>query len=357
MVIVSSLATVNFLVAGNQNILSLKTHCDNTCNGCKWIGELRSLEKHQITCDFTLRPCPNKCLKDGKLLQLLQKDIHNHKKECPRRQYECSYCRESGEFLERTTTHLKECPMVEVPCPKRRCTEHILRCNIPKHRQECLYEEVPCKYRSIGCEKRTFRKDLKDHENDSKQHLQLAIDTVHQQQMAAKQGVRAVQLQSTALNYRVNDFDNLKTFKELVYSPAFYTCPGGYRMCLKVHANGFGEGEGSHVSVFAYLMRGIHDDHLPWPFKGTVTIELLNQLEDDHHYSTNVVFPSDEDDVSGRVVNQERSSTGYGSPRYIPHSALGYDEVKHCQYLMNDCLYFRVKAEAVSSSKPWLVNN
>ena len=175
--------------------------------------------------------------------------------------------------------------------------------------------------------------------------------------MAAKQGVRAVQLQSTAMKYRVTDFNNLKISNELVYSPAFYTCPGGCKMCLKVYANGVEEGEGSHVSVFAYLMRGIHDDHLPWPFKGTVNFELLNQLEDDNHYSTKVAFPSDEDDVSGRVINQERSSVGYGDPLYIPHPALGYDEANHCQYLMDDSLYFRVKVETASSSKPLLVNN
>ena len=147
--------------AGNQNILSLKTHCDNTGNGCKWIGELRSLEKHMIDCGFTLRTCPNECQEDGKLLQFLQRDIASHKRECPRRQYRCSYCGERGEFLERTTTHLSECPMVEVPCPKRRCTEHILRCNMPLHRQQCLYEEVPCKYRTLAVRDGFFAKICK----------------------------------------------------------------------------------------------------------------------------------------------------------------------------------------------------
>ena len=159
------------------------------------------------------------------------------------------------------------------------------------------------------------------------------------------------------MNYRVNDFDNLKTFDESVHSPAFYTSPGGYKMCLKVYANGARGAKGSHVSVFAYLMRGIHDDHLPWPFRGTVTFELLNQLEDGNHFSREGVFPSDDDDVCERVVNQERSSDGYGSTYYISHSALGYDVAKRCQYLMDDRLYFRVKVDAASSSKPWLVNN
>jgi len=54
------------------------------------------------------------------------------------------------------------------------------------------------------------------------------------------------------------------------YSPPFYTHPQGYKMCLSVVANGSGDGKGTHVSVFAYLMRGDFDDHLKWPFQGRV---------------------------------------------------------------------------------------
>ena len=31
-------------------------------------------------------------------------------------------------------------------------------------------------------------------------------------------------------------------------------------------------------------MKGQHDDHLQWPFTGTIIIELLNWLEDKGHY-------------------------------------------------------------------------
>jgi TNF receptor-associated factor 4 len=51
-------------------------------------------------------------------------------------------------------------------------------------------------------------------------------------------------------------------------------------MCLGVYANGNGQGEGTHVSVGAHLMKGENDDHLTWPL-WKVTVKLLNQLEDD----------------------------------------------------------------------------
>jgi hypothetical protein len=105
------------------------------------------------------------------------------KEECPRRQYECPHCQEVGEYQERTTKHLDKCPMVKVPCPRRMCKTYIKRCDLSKHRKECLFEKVTCKYSTIGCMEKVRRKDLEEHERDGQHHLQLAVDTVHQQQI------------------------------------------------------------------------------------------------------------------------------------------------------------------------------
>ena len=163
---------------------SLSILCDNSSNGCEWTGELRSLDKHLTSCGFTILLCPNKYKKSNKLVHLLHKDMEKHTKDdCPKRQYECPHCQEPGEHWERTIKHLNECPMIEVPCPKRRCKVHIAHCNLIEHRRECQFEKVPCKYATIGCEEEVLRKDLEEHEEDSEQHLQLAINTIHQQQV------------------------------------------------------------------------------------------------------------------------------------------------------------------------------
>ena len=334
------------------------TQCDNVTNGCEWVGELRSLDGHSAKCDFTLLPCPNKCYQAGsrlKVVQLLRKDIEKHTKEkCPRRQYECPRCKELGEYKERTTTHLNECPMKKVPCPNNQCNILIVRCNLSKHRQECLFEKVPCKYLIIGCKVEVIRKDLREHEGDSEQHLQLAIDTVHQQQITIKdQETIIAQSRGMPMKYKFTNYDQHKTVDDIIYSPAFYTSPGGYKMCICVYANGNGEGKGTHVSVFAYLMKGENDDHLPWPFTGRVTAELLNQLEDKNHRSMITIFHTNEAS-SRQVANEERSSNGWGQPHYIAQSDLGYNATKSCQYLKDDCLYFRFSVVAKSSLKPWL---
>ena len=311
-----------------------------------------------LTCDFTLLPCPNQCKKDEEILKLLRKDIEKHKKkECPRRQYECPHCKETGEYQERTTTHLEECPKKRIYCPNDGCGEHFQRCKMSSHRKECLFELHPCKFMKLGCDKVVIRKDLEHHEEDSQQHLQLAIDTVAKQESKIDQlqsKVASLEPAHKSFKFKVEEYCERKDSSDKTFSPAFYTSPGGYKMCIRVDANGNGDGKGTHISMFAYLMRGENDDHLPWPFTGTVTVELLNQLEDKNHHYEATTFPKDSL-ASQRVTEGERASTGYGHPCYIPHIDLDYDGAKHCQYLKDDCLYFRVKVNAETTSKPWLV--
>ena len=50
----------------------------------------------------------------------------------------------------------------------------------------------------------------------------------------------------------------------------------GYKMCLSVYANGSGEGEGIHMSVYLCIMKGPYDDQLLWPFEGKFEIKFTN---------------------------------------------------------------------------------
>ena len=313
------------------------------------------------SCGFTLLPCPNKCHGGGDkhITKFLRKELEKHNKECPRRQYECPHCQEAGEYQERTTKHPMKCPLIVLPCPKPGCKQRIARCNLSKHYKECMFVLVPCKYAAIGCKTELLRKDLGVHEGDSQQHLQLAIDTVFQQQIIIReQENKLAHLQSKEMpmKYKFTTFDQHKTANDKIYSPTFYTSPGGYKMCISVHANGDGEGKGKGtcISVYANLMKGENDNHLPWPFTGTVTVELLNQLEDKNHHSKNMTFFPDKVS-SKRVVNEERSTSGLGHSCYISHSKLVYNAAKNCQYLKYDCLYFRISVDAKRSSTPWLV--
>ena len=56
-------------------------------------------------------------------------------------------------------------------------------------------------------------------------------------------------------------------------------------MEIKFHANGYGSSEGTHVSVYVTLLQGSCDASLSWPFVGSLTLTLLNQLADNNHHS------------------------------------------------------------------------
>ena len=84
-------------------------------------------------------------------------------------------------------------------------------------------------------------------------------------------------------------FKQRLSFIQPWFSEPFFAFEEGYKMCLKVYTNGVGSGEGTHVSLCLYLMKGPHDDKLEqsghWSLRGRFTIELLNHLNDKHHVS------------------------------------------------------------------------
>ena len=281
---------------GNSEVMSLEVYCNNKSNGCEWIGKIGSLEKHLAECDFAFLSCPNKCKDgDGIIQKLLRKDKDHHVKVCPRRQYNCLHCNEQGEYWERTSIHMDKCPNVKITCPNPDCNQRIARCRVSEHRTtNCQFETVQCKYAKVGCPTQLCRKGMIQHEDDSQLHLTLVMDTVLQMQCR----IDTNEMIADNLNGLIMKFINFEQNKGRIrQSKPFHTSHGGYCMCIKVYANGNGDGDslGSCVSVFVYLMRGNNDDCLPWPFTGTVTIELLNQLEDKNHISRSTRFLSDED--------------------------------------------------------------
>ena len=331
------------------------------------MGELGSLDKHQDTCDHTLLACPNECKDGTTLLQVLRKDLATHlKKRCPNRSHQCPDCREEGKHCDITTSHIETCTKLEVPCLNKGCRERLPRCDIPKHRKTCPFEEVACKYSTIGCKDKPPRKDLKDHESNNQLHLDIAMETILKQEMRQRTSETQIcLLQAQACTnslegggttnkttFKVANFSQYKESGEIFYSLPFYTHHRGYQICIRVDANGWGGGKDTHISVWACLMRGLNDDNLTWPFTGDITVELLNQLADKEHYQETITYREDKDDeYTRRVVDRERSNA-WGRAQFIPNSALG--PATNRQFLKDDCLYFRVSVKATPNPKPWL---
>ena len=144
------------------------------------------------------------------------------------------------------------------------------------------------------------------------------------------------------IEFIMSDADQQRKENATWYSPSFYTHQRGYKMSLHVSPNGFATARGTHVSVYVCLVRGEFDEHLNWPFRGNITIQLLNQQEDKNHHEIKIRFTDTAtDDIAGRVTRGMRANP-WGKSSFISHDALGYNRDKNCQYLNDDCLHFRV---------------
>ena len=208
-------------------------------------------------------------------------------------------------------------------------------------RSVCDYTEVACAYENLGCGVRMLRKDIKKHqENDNNMHLHLSLQTV-----CVLKDQHKTLSEGEALLFKLSGYASKKENNKAFWSIPFYVTPGGYKMCIRVDANGYGAGAGTYVSVFTELVQGRYDDQLHWPFLGTITYELLNQLADDKHHSTVVIHNASSDMQVG---------SSRGDHKFLPHSSLSHDPATNTQYLLDDTLYFRVSV-TVANHKPWLV--
>ena len=140
----------------------------------------------------------------------------------------------------------------------------------------------------------------------------------------------------------MTEFAKHKRASDKWFSPPFYTHTHGYRMCVEVYANGFGPGKGTHVTISICIMRGPFDADLKWPFRGDVTIQIVNQAGDDNHQETVIPYTDQTPDSgAGRVTDKERSD-GWGFHDFLPHCSLGYNAAKKTQYLRGDSLQIRI---------------
>ena len=133
---------------------------------------------------------------------------------------------------------------------------------------------------------------------------------------------------------KMTNFSKYKTEKEQWNSPPWYTAQYGYKLQLNVDPSGFGNGEDTHISVHVYLMKGENDAMLQWPFKGDLTIQLLNWREDKRHVEKTFHFNNNTSlQTRSMVIEGERASIGIGYDKFISLTDLSYNSVKNTEYI------------------------
>ena len=291
----------------------LVVKCVNMERGCRWTGTFGTLDNHIATHQFALVPCPNKCEDDKGTgeLHLMRKDLDDHlKTKCPKRAYECQHCGKKGTYASITEYHDKVCDKKRVRCPNKGsgCPLSMERGKTKQHvRNVCDYTEVACAYESLGCAVRILRKDAEKQKREAREkHMDLALDTV-----SSREEQHKTLSEGEAIVFKLPGYTSKKEKNEMFYSKLFYTSSGGYKMCIRVDVSGYAAGKGTHVSVFTEPLEGHYDEQLHWPFLGTVTYELLNQLADDKHHSIVAIYDACRLIVAECGDNPHRRRRGY----------------------------------------------
>ena len=377
----------------DKKIKSLEVYCTNResyClqdgSSCQWKGYLKDIDTHLQQCPYQFISCTNDCREYVQRKQL-QYHLEN---DCPNRLIICQYCKEEDIYDYITEYHFKVCPQYPILCTNEGCDQEIPRLQMTTHKESCPKEIICCQYKSIGCDQKMNREEQKEHNEQSmEEHLQMAMEEILElkeervelnakikdkdeatnnklEETEATLQAKIFSLQGggkhsslhQSIHIKCSGFREMKEGDTNWFSPAFYTSPGGYKMCLCIAPNGSDSGKNTHVSCGVCLMSGEYDNILEWPFQGEITIELLNQLEDGNHHKLVVCFnESTPQECKNKVVGK-RYGKGWVYLQYISHSQLGYNSSLNCQYLKDNTLYFRVSVKVISKqSKPWLVGH
>ena len=175
-------------------------------------------------------------------------------------------------------------------------------------------------------------------------HINPVLFTINDNTVFCTTGIIATGHPFTGVEFVMTDYYKHKKARDDWYSTPFYTGHRGYKLRLCVTIDDvLLAGDGTHISVWVFLMRGEYDDSLEWPFSADITIKLVNWIKSqDGHEVVMSTIPHD------RLSVSEGKHLSPGIFKFI-----AYNEVESTtgfrQYLKNECLMFRVTKVVVHS--------
>ena len=272
---------------------------------------------HYAVCGKYLVTCPNKCKDDLYERSKIEDHVNNY------------------------------CPLTEISCPfaYAGCEVKLPRKDMPGHTADIsIHFHIFALFtQKIEQKQKAMEKQFGEKQRAMKQYFEEKLKATRGQNQVLEEKIKAteskvVMLEDTqqmknALGKFPIDFHVDYVQKEFFLHP-FFTHPHGYKLCIRVGPNGTGEGEGTHVSVYIYLMQGPFDDQLKWPFRGEITIQIVNQAGDHSHVKRAIRFSDETQGKHGaRVIGKKRSETGWGHHTFLAHTDVGYNAAKKTQYL------------------------
>ncbi|CAH3026912.1 unnamed protein product, partial [Porites evermanni] len=359
--------------ATERKILSLVIKCPS--EGCSWMGELRNKEIHLASCNFKLISCSNENCE----MKVSRKDLEEHAtKKCQWRTVDCDHCHELYPECQ-MELHIKNCKKFPVQCSD--CELEMQQEELPDHIQNnCPRTVIQCPYYYIGCNVEVQRGKVDFHlESAAKVHLDLACVKLNKNNEEFQEVTKRLEAKIDALEKQVEEKWNFQqqSMKDLsvklnrevlklkeepppfvwkisgfnrlfksakkgintdVESSPFFTGPVGYKLCVSIYPNGYGDGKNTHFSVYICLLKGKYDAILPWPFTKTVTFTLIDQQENELNANNFAMFftPNPANASFARPVQDCNDEWGFC--RFISH-----EQLRSRRYIVDDTLFLKVQ--------------
>ena len=341
-----------------------KDMCPERPYSCEYCEEYESTHKdvtanHWPVCPSRPVPCPNECGISPKL-EFLDVHIAN---ECPLQVIDCAFkyagCKERlprKDMLDHVTQSLALHMSLQATSHQqelKKLTSRISELETQlgeataklEAKNQVLDQECKNRMAIVGQElKQAHEQRLKGHLGNLRGEIRRVQNDTMKQVNVVESKIAVVRnhVGIIPVTCTMPGFEEKKRLNNIWHGPPFYTHPCGYKMCLKVDANGCGGGKNTRVSVYLYAMQGEYDEFLKWPIRADITVQLMNQMGDYGHHAMIIPITDLADETFRRVYiievgeSQGRSSHGWGFSTFISHSNL------LPKYLKDDCLKFCV---------------
>ncbi|XP_048356744.1 TNF receptor-associated factor 6-like [Sphaerodactylus townsendi] len=342
-------------------------HCgfaSEECSQCQGCFQKNQLQQHiMLECPRRQVTCPN-CI-----MSMAYEDKEVHDQKCPLANVCCEYC--NTELIrEQLLNHYdNDCPTAPVPCTYGAfgCPEKMQRNELARHVQEftqvhmrmmaqalrSLTVSAPSPMSFVGgltfdpspfsqalpaqCDCRPEVQNFKEtiqqlegrlvRQDHQIRELIAKMETQNTQVGNLKRTIRNLEEKITEIEaqqchgifvWKIDNFSMyLKAQEEerpvVIHSPGFYTGKPGYKLCLRLHIQSPNAQRcANYISLFVHTMQGEHDNHLPWPFQGTIRLSILDQSEDSPRHNHEEVMDTKPELLAFQRPTSYRNPKGFG---------------------------------------------
>ena len=345
----------------------ITTHQTDQCNkraySCDYCGDYSSTfedvtSSHYPQCNKYPVACPNDCsvykFERQSIEQHLQDECSLAVVNCPFRYAGCEVVlprKDMPEHIQNTLVHLmvlgsftqklaRENQELRLHAKEAEKKHNVLQDKIYKLSIACYASHHFIQHNKMqGCECESFSVTEYGDSSNSVSELELRI----------------MYFPVFPFKFTLKNFLSFKNMigKDCEYSPVFYSHSRGYKMRIVIYRNqssrvfrfqlhtNYALSFDPSCSIYVEIIQGPFDEMLKWPFKGSVTIRMLNQLNDHNHCETTICF---DDEVYRSNITKPDSNRfpTCGHKAFIRHKELQRNPEKQTHYTRDGSLYIHV---------------